>query len=126
MLLHSNNIVGTIKDFVYYDVESKEKIPDFIVMKKPQFWVYHNTCTKDGKRTGSKEQQDCIIEQKVKSKNSFPISVLETKIQKNKCQLISAKTLQKCLRREELVFLAFVRPIQTQQEQGMTQRVKRE
>ena len=52
--------------------------------------------------------------------------MLEKKTQKNKCQLISAKTLQKCLRREEPVFLAFVRPTQNQQEQGMTQRVKRE
>ena len=52
--------------------------------------------------------------------------MLETKTQKNKCQLINAKTLQKCLCREEPVFLAFVRPTQNQQEQGMTHRVKGE
>ena len=40
--------------------------------------------------------------------------------------MISAKTLQKCLRREEPVFLAFVRPTNHPQEQGLTQRVKRE
>ena len=39
VLLHSENNIGTVKDFVHYDVDSKEKIPDFIVMKKPQFWV---------------------------------------------------------------------------------------
>ena len=46
VLLHSKHNIGTIKDFVYYDVDSKGEIPDFIVMKKPQFWMYHTTCTK--------------------------------------------------------------------------------
>ena len=41
-------------------------------------------------------------------------------------QFISAKTLQKCLRRAEPVYLALVRPKFTQQVQGMTQKVKRE
>ena len=27
ILLHSNNIIGTVKDFVYYDVDSREKNP---------------------------------------------------------------------------------------------------
>ena len=40
--------------------------------------------------------------------------------------MISLKTLQKCLRREEPVFLAVVRPTNPQNEQGVTQRVKRE
>ena len=46
VLLHSKKNIGTVKDFVYYDVDSREKIPDFIVMKKPQFWTYNTACTK--------------------------------------------------------------------------------
>ena len=49
VLLHSKNNIGTVKDFVYYDVDSKEKIPDFIVMKKPQFWMYNSPCIKEQK-----------------------------------------------------------------------------
>ena len=60
-MLHSENNIGTVKDFVHYDVDSKKKIPDFIVMKKPQFWMYHTAYTKEKKRAGSKEEQNCTI-----------------------------------------------------------------
>ena len=56
---------------------------------------------------GSQEDQNCTIQMKSKQSNSSPS--IKKKI-KTQCQLISAKTLQKCLRREEPVFLAFVRP----------------
>ena len=61
-----------------------------------------------------------------KQRNSFQMTISKQKMGKSRCQLISAKTLQKCLRLEELVFLAFVRPTNYPQEQGLTQRVKRE
>ena len=122
VLLHSENNIGTVKDFVHYDVDSKKKIPDFIVMKKPQFWMYHNACTKEGKRAELKEEQNCTIQMMSKQSNS---SLVSRRV-KTQYQLISSKTLQKCLRREEPVFLAFVRPTNPQHEQGMTQRVKRE
>ena len=126
ILLHSNNIIGTVKDFVYYDVDSREKIPDFIVMRKPQFWMYNTACTKSEKRAGSNEGQNCIIETLSNSENSLQAAKVEKKNCKQQFQLISAKTLQKCIHREESVFLAFVRPTNPQHEQGMTQRVKRE
>ena len=116
-------ILDTIKDFVHYDVDSKTKIPDFIVMKKPQFWMYHHAYTKEKERAGLKEEQNCTVQMMSKQLNSCPRAQEETKPQ---CQLISSKTLQKCLRHEEPVFLAFVRPTNPQHEQGMTQRVKRE
>ena len=59
-----------------------------------------------------------------KQRNSFQTSTSNQKMEKRRYQLISAKTLQKCLRREERVFLAFVRPTNYPQEQGLTQRVK--
>ena len=59
-LFHANNIVGTLKDFVYYDVDSKEKIPDFIVMRKPQFWVYHEVCTKEEKELGHRNHRTVL------------------------------------------------------------------
>ena len=126
VLLHSNDSIGTVKDFVYYDVDSKEKIPDFMVMKKPQFWMYNSACIKEQKRAGSNEGQNCNMETMSKSVNSSQSVKSEKKTTKQQYQLISAKTLQKCVQREEPVFLAFVRPTNPQQEQGMTQRVKRE
>ena len=71
-LLHANKIIGTVKDFVYYDVDSKEKIPDFIVMRKPQFWVYHEVCTKEEKGTGSQKPQKCIVETECKAEEFIP------------------------------------------------------
>ena len=49
MLLDSKNNTGTVKDFVYYSVDSEKQIPDFTVMKDPQFWVYHTDATRNGK-----------------------------------------------------------------------------
>ena len=49
VFLHSKNNIGTVKDIVHYDVDSKSQIPDFIVMKKPQFWMYHAACIQDQK-----------------------------------------------------------------------------
>ena len=114
VLLHSKNNNGTVKDFVYYDVDSKEKIPDFIVMKKPQFWMYNSACIKEQKRAGSTEGQNCNIETMSKSINSSQAVKSERKAAKQQYQLISAKILQKCVQREEPVFLAFVRPTNLQ------------
>ena len=100
----------------------KEKIPDFIVMKKPQFWMYHTTCTKAKEPKDAKTKQNYNGQTMSNESNSSPVS----RGIKSQYQLISSKTLQKCLRREEPVFLAFVRPTNPQKEQGMTQRVKRE
>ena len=106
ILLHSANNIGTIKDFVHYDVDSKKTIPDFIVMKQPQSWMYHNAYTKEGKRAELKKEPNRTIQIKSKQSDSSPVS----KRVKTQYQLISSKTLQKCLRREEPVFLAFIRP----------------
>ena len=125
-MLHSENNIGTVKDFVHHDVDLKTEIPDFIVMKKPQFWMYHNAYTKEKKRAGTKEEHNCTIQTMSTQLNSFPTSRGETSMVRKQCQLISAKTLQKFLHREEPIFLAFVRPTNPQHEQGMTQRVKRE
>ena len=74
MLLDSKNNTGTVKDFVYYGVDSEKQISDFTVMKDPKFWVYHTDATKEWKRTESRKQQNCIISTKTRQdpgSNSF-------------------------------------------------------
>ena len=42
LLLHSIHNIGTVKDFVYYGMSDEEKkIPDFTMVKVPQFWDYN-------------------------------------------------------------------------------------
>ena len=68
------NNSGTVKDFVYYGVDSEKQIPDFTVMKDPKFWVYHTGATKEWKRAESSKKQNCIISTKTRqdtSSNSF-------------------------------------------------------
>ena len=41
MLLDSVHKLGTVKDFIYGGVSGNEgQLPDFIVVKVPQFWEY--------------------------------------------------------------------------------------
>ena len=47
ILLNSKNNTGTVKDFVYYSVDSENQIPDFTVMKDPKWWVYHTDAKKE-------------------------------------------------------------------------------
>ena len=120
--MHSKNNIGIVKDIVHYDVDSRSQIPDFIVMKKPQFWMYHIACIQDQKRAALKKEQTCKIAKLAKTayvKNDQAVPS-ESKKQRTQYQLISAKTLQKCMHHDEPVFLAFVRPTNTVREQGMT------
>ena len=40
-LLYFVHNIGTVKDFVYCGVSGKDdKVPDFTVVKVPQFWEY--------------------------------------------------------------------------------------
>ena len=100
MLLDSKNNIGTIKDFVYYSVDSEKQIPDFTVMKDPQFWVYHTDATNEWKRAESSKKQDCIISTKSRqepSSNSFnPSSACKNKVQNAK----AASTVQKKVKNE--------------------------
>ena len=42
LLLRSIHNIGIVKDFVYYGVSEKEKnVPDFTVVRGPQFWDYN-------------------------------------------------------------------------------------
>ena len=135
VLLHAENNIGTVKDFVYYGVDSEKQIPDFTVMKDPKFWVYHTDAAKEWKRAESSKKQNCIISKKIRQDNgshSFNSStVCKNNIQyakavgtiqkkvKSECmgtrQFISAKMVQKCLRHAEPVYLVLVRPKFTQQ-----------
>ena len=67
LLLQLVHNIGTVKEFVYYGMSDGETtIPDFTVVKVPQFWEY----------TGSKNEwrrveqrntiQNCRIEQEMK------------------------------------------------------------
>ena len=47
MLLDSKNDTGTVKDFVYYSVDSEKQITDFTVIKDPKWWVYHTDTNKE-------------------------------------------------------------------------------
>ena len=40
LLLHSDYNTSIAKDFVYFGAGKTDPIPDFIKMKKPQFWEY--------------------------------------------------------------------------------------
>ena len=130
MLLDSKNNTGTIKDFVYYSVDSEKQIPDFTMMKDPKLWMYHTNGKKEWERTESSKKQNYIIPTKSRHEtgsNSFNSSLvcknnvhyakvagIVRKKVKNECmgkrQFINAKMLQKCLRHAEPVYLALVRP----------------
>ena len=59
-LLHANNIIGTVKDVVYYDVDSKEKIPDFIVMRNRSFGCIMKSVQKMKKELGHRNHKTVL------------------------------------------------------------------
>ena len=112
LLLHSNYNTGIVKDFVYYGAEKTNPIPDFIKMKEPAFWEYDTGKKKEWKRTGEVKDQNCILSKKSSqtkvSKSKTVISAVQrTKIAGQR-QIISAKQIQKELRRGNAVYLALV------------------
>ena len=100
--MHSDYNIGIIKEFIYCGAEKTDSMPDFIKMKKPQFWEYDTGSKNEWKRIGEMKNQSCIIsktsrpEEKSKSKNIVtPVQRIKTADQR---QMISAKQVQKELR----------------------------
>ena len=109
-----NYNTGSGKDFVYCGAEKTDAIPDFIKMKEPAFWKYDTGKKNEWKRTSETKDQDCKI-----SKHSSQTKLSKSKnvvasIQRIKTagqqQIISAKQIQKEIRRGNVVYLALVLP----------------
>ena len=63
LLVNSVPNIGFVKEFVYYGMSDEEKkIPDFTVVKVPQFWEYTGS-TNEWKRIEQRSTvQNCSIE----------------------------------------------------------------
>ena len=129
IILHSACNTGTIKDFDYCGAEKTDSIPDFIKMKKLQFWEYETGSKTEWKRTGETKCQSCIISKmsrlEEKSKSNHTVNVVQRKKTAGQRQITSAKQLHREPRRGNAVYLALVLP-KAVQPQGMTQQQKRE
>ena len=126
-LLHSNYNAGSIKDFVYCGVEKIENIPVFIQMKEPAFWEYDTRSKKEWKRIGETKDQDCNISTKSSqtriSKSKNAVNTIQQTKTVGQQQMISAKQVQKELRRGNEVYFALVLP-KSVPAQGMMQQRK--
>ena len=122
LLLHSSYNTGTVKDFVYCGAEKTDSIPDFLKMKKLQFCEYETGSKNEWKRTGEMKCQSCIISKmsrlEEKSKSKHTVNVVQRTKTAGQWKIISAKQVQKELRRGNAVYLALVLP-KAVQPQGM-------
>ena len=146
-LLNSMHNIGSVKEFVYYGMSDEaKKTADFTVVKVPQFCEYTGS-TNEWKRIEQRNTiQICSIEhgsRNVRASNSLD-SVHATKknvqdvkvagvVQEKRSsteasqrQLLTAKQMTKYIKRNEPVYLAFIRPNPVQRSQGMTQKTKRD
>ena len=120
------------------DVSEKDtKVPDFIVVKVPQFWEYNTRNRKSWKQKEQKEiNQNCTIEQvskDVRASNSLNVfkttkqtmvyGRVDNTVQKKVCtiasrqrQFLTAKQLTKVIKKNEPIFLALIRPNAIQNE----------
>ena len=145
--LQSVHNIGSVKDFVHYSMsEDEEKIPDFTVVKVPQFWEYTGNQNEWKRIEQVNTVQNCSIEHESKDAEALntgeaaeasKATVKDTKVagrvqKKSKSkeasqrQLLTAKQMTKCIKKNEPVYLAFIRPKPVQRSQGMTQKTKRE
>ena len=92
-------------------------------MKEPAFWEYDTRNKNEWKRTRETKDQDYIISktssQKKLSKSKNVVTIVQRKKTIGQRQIISAKQIQKELRRGNEVYLALVLP-KSVPAQGMT------
>ena len=110
--------IGTVKVFAGY-MESENNVPDFLRMKKAQFWDFN---VKQTEWTSMRDKKESICNQdKTVQHDSQLIDVLEG----NKhCQFISSKQVAKIMKRGEPVYLALIRPTNDPAVKGLTQKTK--
>ena len=129
LLLYSDYNTRTVKDFVYCGAEKTDAIPDFIKMKEPAFWEYNTGKKNEWKRIAETKDQDCNISkhssQTKLSKSKNVVATVQRMKTAGQRQIISAKQIQKELRRRNAVYLALVLP-KSVPAQGMTQQGKRD
>ena len=112
------------KRFCCGGAEKTDSIPDFIKMKETTFWDYDTEKKNEWKRTGEMKDQDCVLSKKSSqtkvSKSKNVISAVQRTKTAGQQQIVSAKQIQKELRRGNAVYLALVLP-KSVPAQGMTQ-----
>ena len=100
ILLDAENKVGTVKLFDAYSGNS-HAVPDFMVMKSPQFWDYAAD-QKEKEQEVSENIHECRNLQMVQDKGEMTA--------KKNCQIISSKRISKLMKRGETVYFAMIRP----------------
>ena len=126
IMLRSEHNTGTVKDFVSCGVETNEKTPDFIKIKKHKFWEYDTSSTNQGEKTGEIKSQSCTISKmsrhEKKSKSKQAVNAVQQKRTKldGQWQFIIVKQIQKELRQGYAVYFDLVLP-KIVQPQGMIQ-----
>ena len=148
-LLHSVHNIDTIKEFVYCGESGKEeKFHDFTVVKVPQIWEYDTGNQNEWQNIDQKKCiQNCSGEHgstdaRASNSSHFLGSLRFVKktiqhakvahtVQKKSCtikarhrQLLTAKQMSKVMKKNELAYLAIIRPKPVQNERGVTQKVK--
>ena len=112
ILLNAEQHIGTVKEFSGY-CENVHPVPDFTIMKQPQFWDF---------KTDQREWKS-MNERTVQKQCINTVQSVEPSTSKQTRQLISSKQMVKLMHKGETVYLAMIRPSNTSA-QGMTQKVK--
>ena len=97
ILLDAENKVGTVKLFDAY-TGGDVAVPDFMVMKTPQFW---DSCTGQKEKVAERGK-DCTKVSTVPKREEMNA--------KQNCHIISSKRMMKLMKRGETVYLAMIRP----------------
>ena len=118
VLLDAEQQIGTVKEFAGY-MESEKNVPEFLRMKKAQFWDFN---MKQTEWTSMREKKESICEKdKTVQKEKQMTNV--SKVNKH-CQFISSKQVAKMMKRGEPVYLAVIRPMNDPAVKGLTQKTK--
>ena len=118
----------------------KKKIPDFAVVKVPQFWEYIGSANEWKRIEQRNTVQSCSIEhgsRNARASNSLDsvhatkMNVQDVKVagvvptkrsskEASQRQLLTSKQMTKYIKKNEPVYLALIRPNPVQRSQGMT------
>ena len=127
LLLQSVHNIGTVKEFVYYGMSDGEtNVPDFTVVKVPQFWEYTGNKNEWRRVEQRNTVQNCSIEQEMKTAGADVVQKQRSSKEASQRQLVTAKQMAKYMQKNEPVYLALIRPNPVQRSQGMTQKIKRD
>ena len=101
--MQSVHNIGTVKEFVYYGMSDGEtNVPDFTVVKVPQFWEYTGNKNEWRRVEQRNIVQNCRIEQERKATGADVVQKQRSSKEVSQRQLVTAKQMVKYMQKNEL------------------------